>query len=1408
MAIASVGTLGTGTHSTSANSFTHVTATNALAAGDFALLAIVTDNIQTTTGNSSDHTGVSGGGTWEKLGEYTNGQSAAGAGVTTSLWLLQATGAVNIGTTITMSLSGAVVDKTSSAWKFTKGAGMRIRLSIPFTLNPVANAVNASNGFGSSALTSSPSTSAARLYFRAMGKEANSTTALTVSSGFTTITAQRSRNNAAAVLVRGEFRINTSTGETSNPTMAVLGDTAAVFAALEEYDPNPVITAQPTDQWVLDGEDAVFEVSATGATGYEWQEYTPGMGGGSAVHGAAITAVNTSATVASLSTAAYSQGAGDAIIVRVKWEGTATPPSSVTDTAGNTYVARTPRLNGTAGVIIFDCMNAAAHAANVITVTWPGNIASYISLAPVRFTITGSASFVAEAGAPNSGTGTAVATGSFAAGDFAGFVVGTVGTGAAGTPGSGWTEDVEHGAAVGAQAMYRVDSPGGNYQGLSTLASSSPWFAAAASYSVGGGGTWDTVVGGSGETTDTLTLAGVTSADNGRIFRVLVTNADGSVTSNTVTLTITDGKLTYRSEITGGISSAVDEAPVLAPDMGNGDLDLMIIGAGVISGAAPSISTPAGWNLPPNGSATNLPLAGVVNTTLKVFWRYATGPGSTVNVEAGAAGLWGWTRIVYRNPHPTDPIGEIELGHLAASLAHVLPSLDAGMTMGMYVAWVSQAIAQGGTVTPPMIRRVNDEAGGIVLGDEQIEDLGATGTRTIAVASSADTIYAAIELRSLISTDEELTAVGVDLDGGYAINSVVGATLSGGYGIDASVGTNLNGAYPINNVVGTSLDGAYPINSAVGVTLEGEYDIAGAVGVTLSGGYPINNAVGANLDGEYPIRNAVGADLDGTYPINAIVGITLEGEYGIAGVVGVDLEGEYAINSVVGSTLAGAYPINGTVGTSLDGAYAINSVVGVDLEGEYGIAGVVGITLPGAYEVRNTVGVDLEGEYSIFSLVGVELTGEYPISQLVGIDLEGGYGIAGVVGVNLEGGYPILNTVAVVLDGAYALRNVVGQDLGGGYPIDAVVGVTLSGGYEIAAPEGTVGVNLDGGYAINEAVGVSLDGEYPIASVVGVTLVGGYPINSVVGVDLEGGYGIAGVVGATLAGAYPINNVVGVTLSGGYEVRNSVGVNLDGAYPIDNVVGVTLDGEYLIEGPAGVVGVTLAGGYAINEVVGVNLGGDYEIRQSVGISLDGEYPIRNAVGVNLSGAYSITGRVGTVLTGAYAVNNTVGVSLDGGYAIQEPTTVVGVTLAGGYEVRMIVRRNLDGAYVVQAIQPVNPNSVFNFAEAIMDARRVMHDELSVDALYQDDTMGQPEAIRVRWHTKSILHGDLLDTGFAQTIESNDKLAFYPSDTPQITFRKGGTITIVAYGPDFKFVLCERQRMTGPLEHIWQVSIDK
>lgn len=233
MAFVDVGSGGTGTTSTSSSSMSvSLTSDVSLSNSRFAILSVSTDNISTTDGATNDHTSVTGlTGTWTKLGEYTNTVGGAAAdGCCTSVWLFVPSG-TNATGTATVNFSGALVDGAAQfrryTWDTTKGIRQTTEASV------VGNGVDASNGFGSASYSSL--TSKERLYFRGLGKEANSTTALTATTSFTAGSSVRSRNNAAAILSRAEYRINTSTGETSNPTLAVTGDTAAVFVALEEY---------------------------------------------------------------------------------------------------------------------------------------------------------------------------------------------------------------------------------------------------------------------------------------------------------------------------------------------------------------------------------------------------------------------------------------------------------------------------------------------------------------------------------------------------------------------------------------------------------------------------------------------------------------------------------------------------------------------------------------------------------------------------------------------------------------------------------------------------------------------------------------------------------------------------------------------------------------------------------------------------------------------------------------------------------------------------------------------------------------------------------------------------------------------------------------------------------------------
>jgi hypothetical protein len=230
MAFASVGSFGAVGTSTDGTSF-QLTTTATVEAGNLAILGIVFDNLTGTTGDNSEVTSVSdsAGNTWVKGGEYTYGQSTPGEGVTSSCWYSRLTSQLTSGGTITVNFSGTVTAMCCSGWEFTVGAAVTAAAA------PVGSATTTANGYGSVAF--SGLSSANRVYFRVMGRETNiaDTTQITPSTNFTAITAIRSHNSAASVCLRGEFRVNTSTGETSNPSIVNNAqDSSGIFIALEE----------------------------------------------------------------------------------------------------------------------------------------------------------------------------------------------------------------------------------------------------------------------------------------------------------------------------------------------------------------------------------------------------------------------------------------------------------------------------------------------------------------------------------------------------------------------------------------------------------------------------------------------------------------------------------------------------------------------------------------------------------------------------------------------------------------------------------------------------------------------------------------------------------------------------------------------------------------------------------------------------------------------------------------------------------------------------------------------------------------------------------------------------------------------------------------------------------------------
>jgi hypothetical protein len=234
MAITSAGNRGTGASTTSGTTLGVTHAAVSSTVGQVVLLTVAFDNTGTTDADHDEIQGIADTGlnTWTKLGEYTNGQGSAAAGTTVSVWMSKITTQLDSGNTITVTFKNTIEAKCGSAWAFDVGANKTLSV---VSSNP--NATDGSNGWGS--VTINGLSSLERLWFRGLSKETNSLTSMTVTGGYTQITATRSGSGTAATeqIVRGEFIIATATEHTSNPTLAVSADNAAIFMALEEADP-------------------------------------------------------------------------------------------------------------------------------------------------------------------------------------------------------------------------------------------------------------------------------------------------------------------------------------------------------------------------------------------------------------------------------------------------------------------------------------------------------------------------------------------------------------------------------------------------------------------------------------------------------------------------------------------------------------------------------------------------------------------------------------------------------------------------------------------------------------------------------------------------------------------------------------------------------------------------------------------------------------------------------------------------------------------------------------------------------------------------------------------------------------------------------------------------------------------
>lgn len=233
MALASVGSKLSANDRNTANwaTWTIATGLGAVSSGQVLLIKLATDNVTTTDGNTNDHTAVSAGGqAMTKLREFTNGNAAAAAGATVSEWILVVGTALVADDDVVVNLAGTAPGngaKAATGWAFSKGAGT------PLVVETGADKATDGVAPGSLALSGLPNRE--YLALRAIAVE-TSTAGLTPTASWTALSIATTAAGGAAtnVNVCGEFRIQTTTSFTSNPTGVAAADTANVLVAIYE----------------------------------------------------------------------------------------------------------------------------------------------------------------------------------------------------------------------------------------------------------------------------------------------------------------------------------------------------------------------------------------------------------------------------------------------------------------------------------------------------------------------------------------------------------------------------------------------------------------------------------------------------------------------------------------------------------------------------------------------------------------------------------------------------------------------------------------------------------------------------------------------------------------------------------------------------------------------------------------------------------------------------------------------------------------------------------------------------------------------------------------------------------------------------------------------------------------------
>ena len=114
---------------------------------------------------------------------------------------------------------------------------------------------------------------------------------------------------------------------------------------------------------------------------------------------------------------------------------------------------------------------------------------------------------------------------------------------------------------------------------------------------------------------------------------------------------------------------------------------------------------------------------------------------------------------------------------------------------------------------------------------------------------------------------------------------------------------------------------------------------------------------------------------------------------------------------------------------------------------------------------------------------------------------------------------------------------------------------------------------------------------------------------------------------------------------------------------------------------------------------------------------------------------------------------------------------------------------------------------FDFAALKAQCRRTVHDTLSVEVVFEDPrVLPAPTSLQVRWHESLKMHGNLVDAGYPDIMETVNRLIFDRDELAQksISLDRGARVTMPATMGGVVLILDAEEPSSGPIECVWRV----